>query len=139
MYSVTVLLMKFDRFLLLALLLLSALSQVRVMAQVVPLGSTIVTPNGVTQRVTGGSGSLDGKNLFHRFDQFNVMTGQRVLFDPGSGVRNILTRVNQASMIDGVLQVNGGANLFLLSPAGLLFGQNARVDLSGSFFGSTAA
>ncbi|NJN31734.1 MAG: filamentous hemagglutinin N-terminal domain-containing protein [Synechococcales cyanobacterium RM1_1_8] len=43
------------------------------------------------------------------------------------------------SSIDGLLKVSGsGANLFVINPAGILLGPNARLDLSGSFVATTA-
>lgn len=45
----------------------------------------------------------------------------------------------QVSTIDGLLRSTiPGANLYLLNPAGLLLGENARLDVSGSFHASTA-
>jgi filamentous hemagglutinin family protein len=89
-------------------------------------------------RIDGGA--TRGSNLFHSFSQFNIDNGQRVYFGNPNGIQNILTRVTggQASNILGTLGVDGGANLFLLNPNGILFGQNARLDLRGSFVGSTA-
>ncbi|HIK15460.1 MAG TPA: filamentous hemagglutinin N-terminal domain-containing protein [Leptolyngbyaceae cyanobacterium M33_DOE_097] len=85
-------------------------------------------------------GALRGNNLFQSFQEFNVGNGQRVYFANPTGVENILGRVtgNNASQILGTLGVAGSANLFLLNPRGILFGPNARLDIAGSFFASTA-
>ncbi|MBI3988957.1 MAG: filamentous hemagglutinin N-terminal domain-containing protein, partial [candidate division NC10 bacterium] len=56
-------------------------------------------------------------------------------------IANILSRVTggEPSAIDGLLRSTiPGANLFLLNPAGVLFGPNASLDVSGSFHVSTA-
>jgi filamentous hemagglutinin family protein len=56
------------------------------------------------------------------------------------GIENILSRVTggNASQILGRLGVLGDANLFLLNPNGILFGENASLDIEGSFLGTTA-
>ncbi|MDJ0620504.1 MAG: S-layer family protein [Calothrix sp. MO_192.B10] len=105
--------------------------------------ASTVTPNvnikGLpADRIDGGA--RRGANLFHSFSEFNVRDAQRVYFANPTGVENILTRVTggKVSNILGTLGVDGGANLFLVNPSGILFGENARLDVGGSFVGSTA-
>ena len=117
-------------------------------AQITPdgtLGSeqSSLTPNvpiGTTSGDLIEGGAQRGSNLFHSFREFNVNDGQRVYFANPVDVQNILTRVTggQASNILGTLGVDGSANLFLLNPNGIIFGQNAQLDLRGSFVGTTA-
>ncbi|AOW98200.1 hypothetical protein BJP34_00965 [Moorena producens PAL-8-15-08-1] len=100
-----------------------------------------------------GSGEINGKivdlikggairdiNLFHSFLEFNVTDGQRVYFANPAGIENIISRVTGAnpSNILGTLGVDGGANLFLINPKGIFFGDKAKLDVSGSFVGTTA-
>jgi filamentous hemagglutinin family protein len=103
-------------------------------------GTTPTTLDTCTGTCNIGGGLQRGSNLFHSFSQFNVDAGATVLFvDPG--VRNILTRVtgNQRSNIFGTLGVSGGnANLFLINPNGVIFGENAKLQVGGSFVGTTA-
>ncbi len=117
-------------------------------AQLVPdatLGneSSIVVPGGQIEglesdRVDGGA--LRGPNLFHSFQEFNIDEGRGAYFANPVGVENILTRVtgNNPSNILGTLGVLGDADLFFINPNGIVFGPNARLDLGGSFVGSTA-
>ncbi|MDZ7958114.1 MAG: filamentous hemagglutinin N-terminal domain-containing protein [Aulosira sp. DedQUE10] len=101
--------------------------------------ASTITPNGANADLING-GAQRGSNLFHSFIEFNINDGQSVYFGNPSGVQNILTRVTggNGSNILGTLGVNGNANLFLINPNGILFGQNARLDIRGSFVGTTA-
>ncbi len=132
----------------LAIATVSYFSQTIALAQIIPddtLGSdrSIITPNvnvkGATADQIDG-GAIRGSNLFHSFSEFNIQDGQRVYFANPAGITNILSRVtgNNTSDISGILGVNGNANLFLINPNGIIFGQNARLDVAGSFVASTA-
>jgi len=85
-------------------------------------------------------GAIRGANLFHSFSEFNVGAGQRVYFANPTGIDNILSRVTGTDVSDilGTLGVNGGANLFLINPNGIVFGKNAQLDVQGAFVASTA-
>ena len=104
--------------------------------------SSIVTPaniNGIdSDRIDGGA--IRGSNLFHSFEQFNIRDGGAAYFSNPAAISNILTRVtgSNPSNIFGTLGVLGNANLFLLNPNGIVFGANARLDMRGSFVGSSA-
>jgi filamentous hemagglutinin family protein len=91
-----------------------------------------------SDRITGGA--IRGVNLFHSLREFNIREGRGAYFENPSGIANIFTRVTggNPSNILGTLGVLGNGNLFLINPKGILFGPNARLDLRGSFIGSTA-
>ncbi|MGK7920948.1 MAG: filamentous hemagglutinin N-terminal domain-containing protein, partial [Trichodesmium sp.] len=101
--------------------------------------NTTVTPQGNEFNIEGGTRS--GANLFHSFDQFNVNSGQTANFLTTPDTSNILGRVTggNASYINGLIQVIGGnSNLFLMNPAGIMFGPNASLNIPASFSVTTA-
>jgi len=102
---------------------------------------TVVTPNGTQLDITGGSLSRDDANLFHSFEDFGLDSGQIANFLSNPEIRNIFGRVvgGDASIINGLIQVTGGnSNLFLMNPAGIVFGENARLNVPGDFTATTA-
>ncbi|BAU08705.1 beta strand repeat-containing protein [Fischerella sp. NIES-3754] len=116
-------------------------------AQIIPdnsLGTetSVVNPDVInnlpSDRISGGA--TRGSNLFHSFQEFNVLEGRGAYFSNPNGITNILTRVTggNPSNILGKLGVLGNANLFLLNPKGIFFGANATLDLNGSFLATTA-
>lgn len=81
-------------------------------------------------------------NLFHSFLSLNLGQGEIATFSGPGSVANIIGRVTggRPSSIDGTIQSTiPGANLFLINPAGLMFGPHASLDVSGSFYASTAS
>jgi len=77
-------------------------------------------------------GRLQGANLFHSFNRFNVMTGESATFTGPNTIENVIGRVTggTSSSIDGLLRSTiQDANLFLINPNGVMFGPNAALDV----------
>ncbi|MGQ9866095.1 MAG: two-partner secretion domain-containing protein [Pseudanabaenaceae cyanobacterium] len=112
-----------------------------------PDGTTATQVQG-NQVVPVGAGTVRGNNLYHSFDRFNVnpegaVFGTGAASVNGAQIQNILNRVTggDPSVILGTLQSRQAfpnANLWLMNPNGLVFGAGARLDVGGSFFGTTA-
>ncbi len=91
--------------------------------------------------ITGGQLSGDNQNLFHSFQQFGLNSGQIANFLSNPNIRNILGRVmgGEPSIINGLIQVTGGqSNLYLMNPAGIVFGSGASLNVPASFTATTA-
>jgi len=103
--------------------------------------NTVVKSEQNRTDISGGQLSGNGANLFHSFSQFNLSEGQIANFLTNPNIQNILGRISgdNVSVINGLISVSGGnSNLFLMNPAGIVFGQNARLNVPGSFFATTA-
>ncbi len=111
------------------------------MAQVSADGTTatdVDTPDNQNFDINGGDRA--GNNLFHSFGDFSVPNGGSANFLNPTDIENIISRVTggKISTIEGLIRANGSANLFLINPAGIVFGPNASLNIGGSFLGSTA-
>lgn len=120
-------------------------------AQVIPdqtLGneSSIVTPNvevNGNRADTIDGGAIRGSNLFHSFSKFSIGEGERLYFSSPVDIENIFSRVTggNITIIEGLLGTRGDsdATLMLINPNGFVFGENATLDVQGSFAATTAA
>ncbi|MEA5580046.1 S-layer family protein [Nodularia harveyana UHCC-0300] len=105
--------------------------------------NTIVNPIGNDFNIINGIEK--GNNLFHSFSNFSVPTGGSATFDliNTPNITTIFSRVTggNISNIDGLIQTlngNNPASLFLMNPNGIVFGENASLNIGGSFVGTTA-
>ncbi|MEH1935816.1 MAG: S-layer family protein [Nostoc sp.] len=105
--------------------------------------NTTVSQNG--NNFTINNGTAAGSNLFHSFGQFSVPTGGSATFNliNTPNISTIFSRVTGGSVsnIDGLIRTLNSSNpvsLFLLNPSGIVFGANAKLNIGGSFVGTTA-
>ncbi|MGK7955630.1 MAG: filamentous hemagglutinin N-terminal domain-containing protein, partial [Crocosphaera sp.] len=102
---------------------------------------TVVNQQGNQFNIEGGTVSGDGTNLFHSLEQFGLNHEQIANFLANPQIRNILTRIigGDPSIINGLIQITGGnANLYLINPAGIMFGPNIQLNLPADFTATTA-
>jgi filamentous hemagglutinin family protein len=100
---------------------------------------TLVNRSGNRFDITGGTQA--GANLFHSLQKFGLSEGQIANFLSRPDILNVLTRVvgGETSVINGLIQLTGGnSNLFIMNPAGVVFGAGASVNVPASFSVTTA-
>ncbi|MCP4692708.1 MAG: filamentous hemagglutinin N-terminal domain-containing protein, partial [Desulfobacterales bacterium] len=112
-------------------------------AQVVTDGTVgpAVSLPGPDYQIGVDLGRLVGGNLFHSFTRFSVGGRESALFTGPDDIRNVISRVTggDASIIDGLIRSEvGRADFYFINPAGVVFGENARVDVPAAFHSSTA-
>ncbi|MEM9244622.1 MAG: CHAT domain-containing protein [Cyanobacteria bacterium P01_F01_bin.153] len=102
---------------------------------------TQIEQQGTVFTITGGEPSADSASRFHSFGDFNLNTGETATFLTPPEIQTVLGRVTGGtpSLIDGTIQLLGSqADLYLLNPAGIVFGENAALDVPASFISTSA-
>jgi len=98
-------------------------------------GPNVVIPNTL--------GSQVGGNLFHSFDDFRINVGESATFtsDFAGVTNNVISRVTgqNPTVINGLLRNSiPGADFWFINPRGVAFGAGASLDMTASFYASTA-
>lgn len=107
--------------------------------------ATQVNLTGTTYRI--GGGAVRGGNLFHSFEGFSIGPSDSALFVTGPNTANVFGRITGSSPSTifgtlGTLTPEGtgpsAANLYLINPNGIVFGEGASLSLGGAFTATTA-
>ncbi|MCP4699698.1 MAG: filamentous hemagglutinin N-terminal domain-containing protein [Gammaproteobacteria bacterium] len=97
--------------------------------------------SGPVYDIKASLGRKEGNNLFHSFQSFNLDKGEAALFSSPARIENVISRVTggKRSYLNGALMCSiPGADLYFLNPAGIMFGEEARINIQGSLHVSTA-
>jgi filamentous hemagglutinin family protein len=98
-------------------------------------------PGGGTDYfLTPADGAQVGSNLFHSLSRMDLSSADAAIYQGPSSIQNLITRITGgASSIDGSIRSEiPGANLFLINPQGIVFGEHASLNVSGNTVISTA-
>lgn len=104
------------------------------------LGAWVDLP-GPVYRIRAELGKQEGGNLFHSFSRFSLRNGEAAVFSGSPLITNVIGRVSggEVSRIDGIIaNTIPNANTYLINPAGMIFGPQARLSVSGSFHAASA-
>jgi filamentous hemagglutinin family protein len=95
---------------------------------------------GLDYRLTEADGERRGGNLFHSLGRMDLGSQDAAVYQGDAGIDNLITRITGgSSSIDGEIRSEiAGANLFLINPDGIVFGENARLNVTGDTVISTA-
>jgi filamentous hemagglutinin family protein len=96
---------------------------------------------GPDYQIGADLGQQRGGNLFHSFQDFNLQSFESATFSGPNHIQNVISRVTggNPSNIDGLFRSTiPNADVYFLNPYGIVFGENAQLDVQGSFHASTA-
>ena len=108
------------------------------------LNTNGIVPDGISTKVDKDNNTYKisqginlGLNRFYFFKYFNLQKGEIADFKD-ENINNTISFVNggEYSFIDGTL-TSFANNLIFINPSGVIFGKNANLKISGSFYVST--
>ena len=122
---------------------------------VVSVGISNVHAEIVLDGTTGTSGAITGPDfvvtedmgqridntLLHSFSDFNLASTESALFTGDNAISTVISRVTgtNASSIDGSITTDfGGVDFWFINPNGVMFGENASINVNGAFHVTTA-
>ena len=100
-----------------------------------------------TEEINITGGETVGTNLFHQFEKFDLSDNDTARFLSDSEIQNIIGHITSGELsiidgridsLDGATLDNSNANLYLINPAGILFGSSIRLNILGDFTATTA-
>lgn len=110
-------------------------------AYALPVEGANAAANAAEATITEYVGALNiaGKsaNNVLRWEDFSIAAGEKVRFDGGAKSKNYLNLVTGEAMSRIYGTMEGGRNVYLVNPHGILFGDNAEVN-TGALYLSTA-
>lgn len=96
---------------------------------------------GPQYAITENLGQRQDGNLFHSFSRFNLLANETATFSGEASIQNVIGRVTggELSQIDGTIASTiPQADVYLINPAGLVFGKNAQLDVPAGFYAGSA-
>lgn len=100
-----------------------------------------VSLQGPHYQIDQSLGVTTGPNLIHSFSRFSIGAGESATFSGSNQIDNVIVRVigGTGSVVNGRLSVSiPDADFYLIDPAGIVFGENAQLDMTGSIYLATA-
>ena len=110
--------------------------------------TTVVRQSNQLNIVGGQSTGGADANVIHQFERFNLNAEDTASFVVDPDVANVISLINdsQPSTINGLLRLIGNepnlesnANLFLVNPAGVIFGADVRLSIPANLTATTAS
>ncbi|MCU7836468.1 MAG: filamentous hemagglutinin N-terminal domain-containing protein [gamma proteobacterium symbiont of Taylorina sp.] len=112
-------------------------------AEIITDGSTGAKLNiqGPDYSISEQLGTRAGDNLYHSFQSFNLKSNESAVFTGSNSIKNVISRVTggDVSTINGLISSQiGYQGFYFINSSGIVFGNNASIDVPASFYASTS-